>query len=175
MQRILYFRGASDRYLQQPSGVATHNILRLSRPELYPSLKTSIERVFSTNEAVTVTAYVKTDVAGLQPFTLIVQPMVDPETKARCALVLFKDGSDGQVTTHPPPTPSETNSEATQALSQELALTKEYLQSTIEEIERTNQDHSQRTRSCSPPTRSCKARTRSSRLRKKNCSRPTKS
>jgi two-component system CheB/CheR fusion protein len=137
---IVYFRGASDRYLQQPSGVATHNILRLSRPELYPSLKTSIEQVFSTNEAVTATAYVKTDVAGLQPFTLIVQPMVDPETKARCALVLFKDGSDGQVTTRPSPAPSDSNSEATQALTQELALTKEYLQSTIEEIERTNED-----------------------------------
>jgi two-component system CheB/CheR fusion protein len=139
---IVYFRGSSDRYLQQPSGVATHNVLRLARPELYPSLKTSIEQVFSTNEAVTATAYVKTDVAGLQPFTLIVQPMIDPETKAQCVLVLFRDSIDGQVTARPAPSPapSDSNYEATQALAQELALTKEYLQSTIEEIERTNED-----------------------------------
>jgi two-component system CheB/CheR fusion protein len=139
---IVYFRGSSERYLQQPSGVATHNILRLARPELYPSLKTAIDRVFSTNETVTTTAYIKTNVAGLQPFTLIAQPMVDPETKARCILVLFKDGSDGQVTPRPAALPAapDGTGESTQALSQELALTKEYLQSTIEEIERTNED-----------------------------------
>lgn len=138
---IVYFRGSSERYLQQPSGVATHNILRLARPELYPSLKTTIEQVFSTNEAVTATAYVKTDAAGLQPFTLVAQPMVDPETKARCVLVLFKEGSEAQPASRPAPsTPSDGHAEATQALTQELALTKEYLQSTIEEIERTNED-----------------------------------
>lgn len=140
---IVYFRGSSERYLQQPSGVATHNILRLARPELYPSLKATIERTFSTNDPVTATAYIKTDAAGLEPFTLIAQPMVDPETKARCVLVLFKEGVDGQaVTPRPTPSPasSDSPSDTTQALSQELALTKEYLQSTIEEIERTNED-----------------------------------
>ena len=140
---IVYFRGSSERYLQQPSGVATHNVLRLARPELYPSIKTSIEQVFSTNEPITATAYIKTDAAGLHPFTLIVQPMLDPETKARCALVLFKDGIDGGQVAAPAratPAPSDSNYEATQALSQELALTKEYLQSTIEEVERTNED-----------------------------------
>jgi two-component system, chemotaxis family, CheB/CheR fusion protein len=139
---IVYFRGSSERYLQQPSGVATHNVLRLARPELHPSLRTSIEHVFSTNDPVTTTAYVNADAAGLQPFTLIAQPMLDPETKARCVLVLFKEGIDGRATLPlaPPSATSENQNEATQALSQELALTKEYLQSTIEEIERANED-----------------------------------
>ncbi len=136
---IVYFRGASDRYLQQPSGVATHSILRLARPELYSTLKATIEQVFSSNEAVTATAHVKLDV-GLQPFTLIVQPLMEPESKARCVLVLFKDG--GPLTPHleSSASVSDGQQEATQALSQELALTKEYLQSTIEEVERTNED-----------------------------------
>ena len=72
---IVYFRGPSERYLQQPSGVATHNILRLARPELHPSLKTTLEQVLATNEQVTSTAYVKIESVGLQPFTLIAQPM----------------------------------------------------------------------------------------------------
>src|SRR6185312_4085784 len=61
---------------------------------------------------------------------------------ARCVLVLFKGGIDGHVTAGPAPSPvsSDSQNETTQALSQELALTKEYLQSTIEEIERTNED-----------------------------------
>lgn len=140
---IVYFRGQSDRYLQQPSGIATHNILRLARPELHGTLKTTIERVFATNELVATAAQVKTDGVGLQPFLLIVQPIVEPETKARCLLVLFKDGVDGHAIAtpaRPPATISGSSDEAALALSQELALTKEYLQSTIEEIERTNED-----------------------------------
>lgn len=139
---IVYFRGSSERYLQQPSGVATHNILRLARPELHPTLKTSIEQVFSTNGPVTATAYIRTDVAGLQPFTLIAQPLVDPETKARCVLVLFKDGDGAQAAPQlaPPSAISGNENEKAHALAQELALTKEHLQSTIEEIERTNED-----------------------------------
>ena len=105
---IVYFRGSSERYLQQPSGVATHNILRLARPELYATLKASIEQVFSTNETATATAYIKADVTGLQAFTLVAQPMVDPETKARCVLVLFKEGVEGQVTPRPAVTPPRT-------------------------------------------------------------------
>jgi two-component system, chemotaxis family, CheB/CheR fusion protein len=139
---IVYFRGSTERYLHQPSGVATHNILRLARPELHPSLKTAIEQVFSTNDPVTATAFVKSDVGDLQPFTLIAQPMLDPDTKIRCVLVLFKEGGDVRAAPPlaPPPASSESQNEATQALAQELALTKEYLQSTIEEIERTNED-----------------------------------
>ena len=137
---ILYFRGASERYLQQPSGVATHNILRLARPELHPALKPAIERVFATNEPFSTTAHARLERAGLQPFTLIVLPMQDPETKARCALVLFKEGAEGPAPAPPVRPAPETASESTQALSQELALTKEYLQSTIEEIERANED-----------------------------------
>ena len=139
---IVYFRGSSERYLQQPSGVATHNILRLARPELHPTLKASIEQVFSTNAPVSTTAYVKTDIAGLQPFTLIAQPLVDPDSKGRCVLVLFKEGGEAPAAAPlaPPSTISDGQQQATQALAQELALTKEYLQSTIEEVERANED-----------------------------------
>ncbi len=139
---IVYFRGPSERYLRQTSGPATHNILRLARPELHPSLKTALEQAFATNALVTTTAYVKTELAGLEPFTLIAQPMQDPDTKARCVLVLFKEGVDGLAAPRlAPPSPlSDGQDDTTQALSQELALTKEYLQSTIEEIERTNED-----------------------------------
>jgi two-component system CheB/CheR fusion protein len=139
---IVYFRGSSERYLQQPSGVATHNVLRLARPELYSSLKAAIEQALSTNEPVTATAHVKVDNVGLQPFTLIAQPMLEPETKARCVLVLFKENSDGTATLPPVLSAplSDRQNETMQSLNQELALTKEYLQSTIEEVERANED-----------------------------------
>jgi two-component system CheB/CheR fusion protein len=141
---IVYFRGPSDRYLQQPSGIATHNILRLARPELHATLRAMIERVFATNDLVTATAQIKADGVGLEPVTLIAQPIVEPETKARCALVLFKRGPDIQslptTVKQLAPVISDGPNEAALALGQELALTKEYLQSTIEALERTNED-----------------------------------
>jgi two-component system, chemotaxis family, CheB/CheR fusion protein len=137
---VLYFRGQSERYLQQPSGIATHNILRLARPELHPTLKTAIERVFATNESVTLVAHIKIDGAGLQPFTLIAQPMQEPETRARCVLVLFKDGAGDDSTPPARAEPTQGSDSKIHTLSQELALAKEYLQSTVEELERTNED-----------------------------------
>lgn len=136
---VVYFRGKSERYLQQTTGMATHNILRLARPEIHPTLKTAIETVFASNEPLTTTAHVRGQ-ANLAPFTLVVQPLQEPETKARCLLILFKtEPSEPTIA----PTLAGASVEAvgdSHTLRQELALTKEYLQSTIEELERTNED-----------------------------------
>ena len=140
---VLYFRGRSERYLQQPSGMATHNVLRLARPELHPALKAAIEKVFATNEPVTTMAQTRTESGAFIPLELIAQPMQEPETRARCVLILFKDQTGEQAPSRVVTTGSETAEQAPDTqleLKHELALTKEYLQSTIEELERTNED-----------------------------------
>jgi two-component system CheB/CheR fusion protein len=140
---VLYFRGRSERYLQQPAGMATHNVLRLARPELHAALKATIASVFATNEPVTTAAQVRTESGELVPFSLTVQPMQEPETRARCILVLFKEHTGEQTTPRliatRPDTP-ESATDTTQELKHELALAKEYLQSTLEDLERTNED-----------------------------------
>jgi two-component system, chemotaxis family, CheB/CheR fusion protein len=140
---VLYYRGRSDRYLQHPIGVATHNVLKLARPELHPVLKAAVGKVFATNEPVVTLSQVRSDDGELHPFTLIAQPLLEPETRARCILVVFKDHDSDQLAApagaRSPEAPERSN-DSTHELRQELALTKEYLQSTVEELERTNED-----------------------------------
>jgi two-component system CheB/CheR fusion protein len=135
---VLYFRGKASNYLEQPSGVATHDVLRLVRPELYAPLKAAIERAFRINDVVTEEAQIRDPLLGFRPISLVVQPLIEPETRAKCLLILFKEAGRAEV---PPamlqPLPSD---ERTRVLEQELTLTKDYLHSTIEELERSNED-----------------------------------
>lgn len=141
---ILYFRGRTERYLQHPSGMATHNILRLVRPELHGQVKQALEKVLSSAEAVTSQAQIKTSGAGFQPLALVAQPLQDPESKARCVLLLFKELSQDRpenvkMVPSPSSPPKRVNKEI-QELRQELALTKDYLQSTVEEAQHANEE-----------------------------------
>jgi two-component system CheB/CheR fusion protein len=137
---ILHYRGRTAGYLEQSSGVATHNVLRLIRPELHHVLKELTEKSLSQNERVHVEAHVREgEDGGFRPITLIAQPLLDPETKARCLLVLFKEADQPG----PQPASAETSTGPTdqaRILAQELALTKDYLHGTIEELERANED-----------------------------------
>ncbi len=141
---VLYFRGRTAPYLEQPSGVVTHGLLRLARPELQPPLKKAIEQSLKTGEVTTTSSQLKDGEAGFRPLTLVVQPLRDPETKARCLLILFEEPRGvGESSAGRPsvtlPAPPEAD-ERVRNMAQELALTKDYLQSTIEEVERTNED-----------------------------------
>jgi two-component system CheB/CheR fusion protein len=134
---IVYFRGRTSPYLEQPSGIATHNILRLVRPDLQATLKRAIESALSSNEGLVM------DMPTLgengAPLTLILRPLQDPETSARCLLILFKE-ADGTPGTRSESKPSETPAEPEGALEHELAVTKDYLQSTIQQLERANEE-----------------------------------
>jgi two-component system CheB/CheR fusion protein len=141
---ILYFRGRTERFLQQPSGLATHNILRLVRPELHALLKTTIDSVLSSSAPASATGQLKTGDSTWQPITLVAQPLQEPETRARCVLILFKDVPPGlrpaESASPDPARAADRPDAATQELKQELALTRDYLQSTIEELQRVNED-----------------------------------
>lgn len=141
---ILYYRGRTDRYLTQPSGVATHNILRLVRPELYALIKSTIDSALDSSDPVLTPARVKSEGPGWQAITLVAQMIQEPETKARCVLILFKDalppGPESVAPQSASGSPAAKPDEVTQQLKQELALTRDYLQSTIEELQHVNED-----------------------------------
>ncbi len=135
---ILHFRGRAAPYLEQPSGAVTHNLLRLLRPELHAPVEKTIEQALASNEVAAVEAQVTDEQHDLRPIHIVVQPIEEPETKAHCLLIVFQEPSPVRQPA-PPAAPMSPDVRVRQ-LEHELALTKEYLQTTIEEVERANED-----------------------------------
>lgn len=142
---ILQFRGHTGPYLDPSPGTASLHILKVARFELHIELKRAIRQARSEQLRVT-TEITFPDHGKPSVVRLDVVPLADPETKTRCLLVLFHRA--------PPPREapavamehgqtgdgSETVASLVQRigeLERELAVTKEYLQTTIEEKDST--------------------------------------
>ncbi len=145
---ILYFRGQTERYLRQPSGLTTHNVLRLVRPELHAALKRTVESVLATGKPARMS--ISDSLAPeLESVSILAQPLQDPGTLAPCVLVLF-NGAINNGAAAVPTAPEDDANLTTQltsppgntmpALEEELARTRDYLQGMVEELERTNED-----------------------------------
>jgi two-component system, chemotaxis family, CheB/CheR fusion protein len=138
---ILQFRGHTGPFLDPAPGAATLNVLRVARFELHIELKSAIQQAQARGQRVTVEAHCPDgDKPGLVRIDVV--PFQDPDTNARCMLVLFHR--------LPPPReiPVQPGDEADQVLTagftqrideleREVAATREFLQTTIEEKEST--------------------------------------
>jgi two-component system CheB/CheR fusion protein len=136
---ILQFRGHTGPYLDPAPGAASFNLMRVARFELHIELKRTIEQAMAQQQRATAEVTYPDD--G-KPCTvkLDVVPLTDPDSGARCLLVLF----------HRLPPPREVPVVPTQEgeaagaaqllsrireLERELTVTKEYLQAITEEKE----------------------------------------
>jgi two-component system CheB/CheR fusion protein len=142
---ILHFRGHTGPYLNPSPGAASFSIMKLARPELHIELKRNIEEALSENKRVC--ADVKFHEGGEQTVvTLDIVPMQEPETKTRCLLVSFLK----QEIPEEPPAPDAEGQEGdgrtvalrkrVAELDRDLLITREYLQSTIEDKESANEE-----------------------------------
>jgi two-component system, chemotaxis family, CheB/CheR fusion protein len=143
--QILHFRGHTGPYLDPAPGAASFDILRIARPELHIELKRSLQRALS--EARAVSAELKLyDDGKPSVVKLEVLPIEEPEGKGRCLLVLFhKLASAMQAPSVSLPQASGDAALAPfvlriEELERELIVTKDFLQSTVEEKESANQE-----------------------------------
>jgi two-component system CheB/CheR fusion protein len=136
---ILQYRGKTGRFFEPSPGIATINLLKLTRPELLPELRPVLHRALSENIRVVSNPvrlwHDKESIAVRMDVT----PLATPEISEKSFLVLFNEQRpEGQ--------PAEAPVEVTTAnahvedLERELATTKEYLQTTIEDLEATNEE-----------------------------------
>ncbi len=142
---IVYFNGDVNKYLIQPGGKPTFNILHMARPELHYRLNLLLKQVFhegrmAVEKDVQVRVndhYIETDIT--------VRPINEPGVGENLLLVVFqpreKQKKPGQEGETPPASPSEQEKDGrTRELEQDLQSTKEYLQTTIEELETSNEE-----------------------------------
>ena len=144
---IVQSRGKTSRFLELPSGRASLNLLKMARPGLLYELRTLVEKVRKNSVPITKEGIVLEDGLENIQVKLEIVPFRTPVRDQRHFLVLFEET--------PSPNPiGEPKSSLRQAargsadikevqiarLRQELASTKEYLQSIIEAQEATNEE-----------------------------------
>lgn len=145
---ILQFRGQTSPYLQLPPGRPSFNLLRMAKEELRLELRTAIHQAKKQEVPVRKEGIQIKDNEPVRQVRVDVVPFKSSAGGERYFLVMFADMTS-TVTVVSEADTSNVGSrrrkknheeEENNQLKQELANTKEYLQSIIEEQQATNQD-----------------------------------
>jgi two-component system, chemotaxis family, CheB/CheR fusion protein len=148
---IIQFRGHTGTYLQSPPGEPTSNLLKMAREGLVFDLRKACAEASQENKPVHLDKVHVRSVDGIHTVTLEVIPVHPPGAASAGLLIVFIEGEQG---THagsgktraeqaaPVPAMGE-NGDGTQTVTQiskELAATKEYLQTLIEQQDAANEE-----------------------------------
>jgi len=136
---VVQFRGETRDFLGSPAGSATFNVLKMAREGLLLPLKDALEQTRRSHERVRKTdVRVRKTEGGYRTIDLEVTPLHDRENHF---LVVFEDRETPRRGRADAAARDKRDRERTVLhLEQELAATKEYLQSIIEEQEATNEE-----------------------------------
>jgi two-component system CheB/CheR fusion protein len=147
---VLQFRGRTGPFLEQPSGLASLNLLKMAREGLAIDLRAAIQQAKKSGGPIRKTGVRVRSDSGVTEIVLEVAPVIDKSTpngaKNPCYLVLFDAAAAGktaQARSQKDQRKSKTGSAAEhelQALRAELAGTQNDLRSIIEEQEATNEE-----------------------------------
>lgn len=132
---VLYFHGATDRYLRMPPGEPRHALLALAREGLATELSGALREARQRRETAFRSATARREGQNF-PVTISVHPVTTEHV--RLLLVTFADCP--APTAEPPASVSAVDQTALQLLEQELKSTKQDLQNTIADIERSNEE-----------------------------------
>lgn len=134
---VVQFRGRTGLYLEHPAGTVTHNLLKLAREGLLSDLRAAVRQAAAENVPVRrEKVRVRTN-GDWTDCNLEVVPFHLASNRERLFLVLFSQEGDAPAV-HPPHPSFEGDAEAELArLRQELASTREYLNSINQEQEAT--------------------------------------
>jgi two-component system CheB/CheR fusion protein len=136
---IVQFRGRTGPFLEPSAGVASFDLLRMVRDELRLPLRQTIDEVRSKQRVVRRPV----SLAGPGPRELVLEviPFRVPSTPQRFFVVLFREAVAAAAEPPGVPTPAaEVPSTTSGDLAQELASTRDYLQSVIEQLEASNEE-----------------------------------
>lgn len=137
----LYFNGDTSRYLIQPGGKPTFNLLQMARPEVHYKLSVLLKRAFREKRAVIETGVQIRDNDHYAETDIVIRPVAEPNMGGNLMLVVFHSRSRDQKPDANSPAGTESETDArVRAVEQELHSTKEYLQTTIEELETSNEE-----------------------------------
>ncbi|MEO6603205.1 MAG: PAS domain S-box protein, partial [Polyangiaceae bacterium] len=139
---IIQFRGKTGAYLEPASGAATFDVLRMAREELRVPLRQAIDEARAERAVVRKAGVFLATKPEARTIDIEVIPFVVPSTQQHCFVVLFQEQPrpatrvQAQSAAHPPATEPTPEPE----LRKELASTRGYLQSVIDQLEASNDE-----------------------------------
>jgi two-component system CheB/CheR fusion protein len=138
-ERIIYFHGNAEPYLQHPSGQATQSLVDLARPSVRPLVRNALRRAIADNRAVTVEA--ETDSSGSTRIAITASPLKDTRLSRHYFVTFTQKEPDAVGGEHAsPPVRPPRNIENDAALEEELADLRRELQTSVEAFEATNEE-----------------------------------
>lgn len=136
--QILYFSGPTMRYLDQPTGEPTQDLMILAREGLRTKLRAAIRKSISENQPTSERGIRLKRNGGQVSVAVSVRPLQTPRIPDGLLLVTFEDESAPAPS--PPPSHEPVDDSLIHQLEYELKATREDLQSTIEEQESSNEE-----------------------------------
>ena len=144
---ILQFRGSTGAYLEAPSGRATLNLLKMAREGLMLPLRTAIQKAKKDDATVKKEGVRIRHDAESRQVNLEVVPIKGLAAPERCFLVLFEQshpqnlGQEIELREEKAGrTKRKTEDRQVERLQEELAATREYMQSLVEQQEAANEE-----------------------------------
>ncbi len=141
----VHFCGETGAFLQPSPGEPQNNILKMAREGLVPALRSAFAEAKKTMSLARVNGVVVDQKGSLATCDLVVAPFTAiPPTKEQLFLVLFEEVGAQERSRFSNATPLGPDTQVEQRrvakLESELAATKDYLQSLIDDRELTNED-----------------------------------
>jgi two-component system CheB/CheR fusion protein len=135
---VLYYRGATTKYLETPSGEPTQNLLLLARSGLRSKLRSALHQAMHENVPVTKRGVRIRRNGDRTNVVFTVQPVQSPQAPAGLLLVTFQDEPAG-ATAEPGPA-AEPEPDLERQFDSELTAAREDLQRGVEELESSNEE-----------------------------------
>jgi two-component system, chemotaxis family, CheB/CheR fusion protein len=137
---ILSLFGPTSNYLQLPTGEPTKDLLAMAPQELRTKIRAACHKVLTTNDALSATdARIVRNGSSVR-CTIRVSLLHEPDAAEGLLLVIFQDSPEQVLSAGPHHPGTEEESAVIQQLEYEVKITREDLQSTIEELRTSNED-----------------------------------
>jgi len=140
--RVLHFSGATGRYLEQPAGAPTQDLLTLARPELRAKLRVALRQAVKEGQRIDLDdAHVLRDGERTR-VKITLKPLAVPSSSDVLLLVTFEDQlvSKKRKAKTPAAPKGGADPSLVRQLEDELKITREDLRSNIEELESANEE-----------------------------------
>lgn len=141
--RIVQFRGQTGPFLEPAPGEASLNLLKMTREGLLHGLRTALKEARRTRQSARRTGLKLKYNGNTREVNLEVVP-IEGVAEGRHFLVIFENGTEIPTAHAPPSRAKETKAlpddQRLTRLQDELASSREFLQSTIQDLEATNEE-----------------------------------